>query len=129
MIPNSLEQRLKRIAFNNAYKVLSNKIHFSFIVERTRIICWGYNKIRKSHPLAAQYEHRFNDIHAELAAISNFPYRVRYLKNFSLFNLRIRRDNGQFAMAMPCLHCQTMLTEFGLNEVYFTNSNGVWSQL
>lgn len=129
MIPNSLERRLKRIAYNNCYRIVASKIHFSFLVQRNRIICWGHNRIRKTHTLAGIYGHRFSDIHSEIAAISSFPYSLKELRHFSLINLRIRRDNGNFAISRPCLHCQAMLSAFNIDEIYFTNYEGGWSKL
>lgn len=106
----------------------SSKKHFSFIIERNKIVSFGWNDGWKSHPLAAKYGHRFSGIHSELAAIRNFPYPPGYIKNFTLLNIRIRNDKT-CGMSRPCLACFNLLAHFGLYNIFYSNEKGLVVQL
>lgn len=91
--------------------------HFTFIMKRASIICWGYNRAYQTHPLAKRFEHRFDAIHSELDAIRHFPYPLRELRNYTLLNIRIKKD-GTLGNAEPCGHCKKMLRTFGVRKIY-----------
>jgi deoxycytidylate deaminase len=43
-----------------------------------------------------------------------------------VYLVRIRKDNGEYAMAMPCKSCQRILKSRGVARVYYTiNSNEI----
>lgn len=119
-----LERKIWRIIQLTKSNVKARHIHYTFICKRNRIICYGHNKIFKTHPFSAKFKTRFSDIHSELSAISRFPYRVGELSNYDFINVRLKRDNGLFGMAKPCLNCQKMLTEFKIKEIIYTNLTG-----
>lgn len=54
-------------------------------------------------------------IHAEGRAIKKIGKNARVL-----YIARISRLNGDFAMAKPCSHCQTLIKAFLINKVYYT---------
>jgi tRNA(Arg) A34 adenosine deaminase TadA len=122
-----LENRMKSIVDNNLHKITATHRHFSFIVRKARIIAWGYNKTYKTHTIANRFGHRFNDIHAELHVLTRFPYPLRKLHQYDLYNVRVRRIDGTFALAKPCVYCSLMLAAFGISQVFYTNETGGWS--
>jgi hypothetical protein len=97
--------------------------HFSFICERNKIVSFGYNRNRVTHPTAKRFGHRFSCIHSELDAIRNFPYPLSYLKRYTFINVRIYRD-GSLGLARPCIHCQHMLFSFGVKQVIYSIPSG-----
>ncbi len=126
MLSQTLEKKILRLAYASLDLVTAKYRHFSFITQRNRIICYGYNKVFRSHPLAQQFKHRFADVHSELAAILTFPYRLRELAEFDFINLRIRRDNDKPGFSRPCKCCKNMLHFFGVENIYYSTDEG-WS--
>lgn len=102
--------------------------HFSFIMIRNKILSSGYNLGFTTHPLAKKYGHRFNSIHSELAAITNFPFPPVFLSKCKIVNVRIKA-NGDLGMAKPCKHCACLLADFRLSEVWYTNKQGEFEKV
>lgn len=123
---NSYSTRHKKIiemANELADLTTESQEHFSFILKRNKIICFGKNKKYCTHPTAHKFDCRFNAIHSELAAIKAFPYPIRELKNFDLLNLRLNRKR-EIMLARPCKKCQNMLRFFEIENIWYTNSVG-----
>jgi deoxycytidylate deaminase len=99
--------------------------HVSFIVRKKKIFSIGLNNSYKSHPLSATYGHRFNSIHAELAAILNFPRPIYFLSQFTVVNIRYLR-NGKIGCSKPCCSCEKMLNDFNVKRVVYLNKFGKW---
>lgn len=127
MLSPTLTRKFERIIDKNVDKIIARKRHFTFIVKRNKIICYGYNRIFHSHTLSDQYDYRFADIHSELASILKFPHPIKRLKDYDFVNVRIRRDNGLFGLARPCIKCIEMLSNFGVSQIYYTNELGSFS--
>jgi len=128
MISAKLHSKILRLATASLDLPNCNKKHFSFIVNKNRIISFGYNQSYTTHPLSAKYGHRFNDIHSELAAIINFPYAPRFLQDYVLINVRLRKDSS-IALSRPCIYCIKLLTDFKMYEVYYTSNDGSLNKL
>lgn len=114
-------QKILKVANSNLHLPDSRFKHFTFIVERNKIISYGWNQSFKTHPLAAKYKARFYSIHSELDAIKNFPYPVNQLKLYDLINVRILKD-GTLGPAKPCVSCHQLLLYFGVRQVYYSTS-------
>lgn len=119
----SLTSELVKISRQLIHLPDSDKKHFTFIVKRRKIISIGWNKGFKTHPMAAKYKHRFCCHHSELSAILNFKYRPSELKYYDFINVRITKD-GQLANSKPCLSCQSLLKDFGINSILFSTGKG-----
>ena len=92
--------------------------HFSFLIEKNRIISIGYNQSYKTHPLSKKFGHRFSSIHSELHAISSFG------KTNGLILANVRLDlNGNLRESKPCQPCQKMLKYFNIQNVFYTIDN------
>ncbi len=124
----NLEEKIRKLAFAHLDCIDARNRHFTFITKRNKILCFGHNKIFHSHPIAYKFNHRFNDIHSELAAISSFPYSIRELRDYEVINLRIRRIDNSYGVSIPCLNCIKMLVSFGINSVTCTNRQGNWEK-
>ena len=123
MLSQKVYKKVLRLTMSSLDLPNSNKMHFSFIVDKNKIVSFGWNNGWKTHPMAAHYGHRFNAIHSELAAIKNFPYPLRELKNYNLVNIRVKKDLS-LGHAMPCSFCQKMLESFEISGVYYSGRNG-----
>lgn len=101
----------------------SSKKHFSFIVERNKIISYGWNNGYRTCPISARYGHRFSGIHSELAAIRNFPYPPVFLSQYRIVNLRVL-SAGTLGLSKPCVYCQKMLFDFGISDIWYSTNTG-----
>lgn len=115
--------KLHQVSINLKHTTNTSSPHFTFLIKRNNIICFGVNNTVKTHPLANQFGHRFNSIHSELACINNFQYPISQLNKFDMVNVRITSDN-KLAMSKPCNQCIRMLRSFGVHEVVYSTKHG-----
>ena len=108
--------------------------HFSFILDRNRIISIGLNSI-KTHPLNLKYNYvnknneKISDIvgtHSELSAVIKLGRENCY--GLTLVNTRINRNN-QLDFSAPCRGCFDMINQLNFKNVYFTNIKGKFDRL
>lgn len=97
--------------------------HFTFILRRGHIYSIGWNKCRKTHPLAKKYEHRFSCVHSELDALLNYLPHYNTLSKCVVVNIRILAD-GSIGMSRPCQPCRELLRDYGIQEVYYSLAGG-----
>ena len=115
--------KLIRLAVIQQNRIKDKPKHFSFLIKRNKIICYGWNKRFKTHPKAALFQCRFAAIHSELDVINNFG-RLKDLKKCTLVNIRLKK--GQLAISKPCQRCQQMLIFFGINDIIYSVSGGFY---
>lgn len=120
MISERLQTKLIDLSRLLYHVPRSNYKHFSFIVRRSKIVAFGFNNSKKTHPTSPS---KYHTIHSELSAICSFPYPVSELHKFSFINIRLFA-NKQLAMSKPCKACQKMLSSFGVRKVYYSTPNG-----
>jgi deoxycytidylate deaminase len=97
--------------------------HISFLLEGNKIISAGFNQGFKTHPIGKLNQHRFDNTHAELAAIIKTRWRIDKLGKLTLVNLRFLKD-GNLSMSKPCIPCQKMLFSFGITDIWYSNTAG-----
>src|SRR6185369_11152009 len=112
MLSSTLSDKVCKLAFASLELPTGRNRHFTFVVKRNTVVCYGYNQAFKSHPLSAKFGHRFNDIHSELSAILNFPLPVKLLRDYTFINIRVRRIDGKLGLAAPCKYCEQLLSSF-----------------
>lgn len=91
-----------------------------------KILGAGTNNYYKSHPLMLHFAVKAGEakekifMHAELAAVLQSGRK-------DIHSILVQRfhDNGDLALAKPCLTCQAMLKGFGVKLVRYTTENGV----
>jgi len=115
--------KVEKIAKANLHLPESRFKHFSFITQRNKIICWGFNQAFKTHPLALKFGHRFNCIHSEIDVIKKFPYPLKYICNYQFINIRIM-SNGTCGNAKPCVRCLSLLNHFGISDIIYSTKRG-----
>lgn len=101
----------------------SSKRHFTFILERNKIISVGWNDGFKTHPLAARYGHRYNGIHSELMAILHFKRPIADLQYYDFVNIRLKQ-NKSLGNSKPCRCCANMLKDFNVTHVMYSIDEG-----
>lgn len=108
--------------------------HFSFILDRNRIISIGMNST-KTHPLNLKYNYvnkdnkSISDIvgtHAELNAVIKLGEED--CSKLTLINTRINRNN-MLDYSCPCSGCSDMIKQLNFKNVYFSNAQGKFDKI
>ena len=107
--------------------------HFSFILDRNRIISIGMNST-KTHPMNLKYNYinknkeKISDIvgtHSELNAVIKLG--VEDCSKLTLVNTRINRNN-LLDHSAPCNGCSDMIKQLNFKNVYHTDSQADFIQ-
>ena len=108
--------------------------HFSFIIDRNRIISIGLNSL-KTHPLNLKYRYvnkmkeNISNIvgtHSELSAVLKLGQED--CSKLTLVNTRINRNN-MLDFSAPCSGCSDMINQLNFKNTYYTNSQGKFEKL
>ena len=108
--------------------------HFSFILDRNRIISIGLNS-PKTHPLNLKYNYinknnqKISDIvgtHSELSAVIKLGEED--CSGLTLVNTRINRNN-QLDFSAPCFGCCDMIKQLNFKSVYYSNTKGNFEKI
>jgi len=121
----SLQKQVLRITNDLKDITDCNNRHFSFLVDKSRIVSIGWNT-RKTHPKSLYYNYRFNGTHSELAAL--LKYRGRNPKNLTLINTRIN-GLGEIGFSKPCEKCLPWLIIVGFKSIWYTERSGKFVRL
>tara|TARA_Y100000401_G_C8311655_1_gene220087 strand:- start:976 stop:1371 length:396 start_codon:yes stop_codon:yes gene_type:complete len=115
--------------------VTRNSRHVSFIVNKGKILSIGLNNPQKTHPKILKYNYINREkedirhdvgIHSELSSVIKLG--TENLNKHQMINVRIDL-NGEVTMSKPCNGCQDMINQLGINEVYYTDKNGIFKKL
>jgi len=107
--------------------------HFSFILDRNRIISIGMNST-KTHPMNLKYNYinknkeNISDIvgtHSELNAVIKLGEED--CSKLTLVNTRINRNN-LLDHSAPCYGCSDMIKQLNFKNVYHTDSQANFIQ-
>ena len=107
--------------------------HFSFILDRNRIISIGMNST-KTHPMNLKYNYinknkeKISDIvgtHSELNAVIKLG--IEDCSKLTLVNTRINRNN-LLDHSAPCNGCSDMIKQLNFKNVYHTDSQADFIQ-
>lgn len=108
--------------------------HFSFILDRNRIISIGLNS-SKTHPKNLKYNYvnklkeNISDIvgtHSELNAVIKLGQED--CSKLTLVNTRINRNND-LDYSAPCSGCSDMIKQLNFKEVYYSNNEGEFEKI
>ena len=116
----SLQDKLIRLSIENLHRPNAKNKHFSFLIERNKVICMGVNDSTKTHPMALKFGYRFSAIHSEIDCIKRFPYPSKELKHFTMANVRIHLKTKEQLRSVPCSICRRILGDFELKEMWCT---------
>jgi len=108
--------------------------HFSFILDRNRIISIGMNST-KTHPMNLKYNYinknkqKISDIvgtHIELNAIIKLG--IEDCSKLTLINTRINRNN-LLDNSAPCHGCSDMINQLNFKNVFYTTCEGIFEKI
>jgi len=127
---NKRKERLISIAQSLCDLRTGRNLHFSFILDKNRLLVSASNTYEKIHPY-----HKFGEylptkesncnyvpgIHSEIAAIRQFINRFGHsdFTGLTLFNVRISKT-GQPMLSKPCANCQRVLNSFSFKNILWT---------
>jgi len=97
--------------------------HIAFLIRSGKIVHIGTNSC-KSHPETLKYDykdHQKVDIHAELSVCMKSG--KENLKDYEMVVLRVDRK-GNLANSKPCCGCQSVIKQFNIGEVWYSDSKG-----
>ncbi len=99
-----------------------NNSHIAFLVKKNKIIRIGWNR-KRTHPEISKhpYHDGYVGTHAELDVI--LKSGLDNLEDHSIIVLRIDR-NGKLNNSKPCLGCRSVLNQFNVKNIFYSNSEG-----
>lgn len=104
-------------------KKLSNKSPSRFkiacvIASKNKVVSYGYNNMKKTHPLSTSYG---NMLHAEISALSKSKGNLNKCTAYVYRKLK----NGKEAMSRPCKYCMKQLQLAGIKKICYTTEKGI----
>lgn len=87
------------------------------IVKKNKIIGFGFNDMRKTHPKCNTYG---NYLHAELHSLLGLS--INETKGATAYVYRLKND-GSMGMSKPCPVCEDALRVAGIQEICYTGHN------
>ena len=97
--------------------------HMAFLIRCGKIVHIGINSC-KSHPETLKYDYKDHQkvgIHAELAVCMKSS--KENLKDYTMIVLRVDRT-GKLANSKPCGGCQSVIQQFDVGEVWYSDNSG-----
>ena len=97
--------------------------HIAFLIRSGKIVHIGTNSC-KSHPETLKYDYKDHQkvgIHAELSVCMKSG--KENLKDYEMVVLRVDRK-GNLANSKPCCGCQSVIKQFNIGEVWYSDSKG-----
>lgn len=124
------KNRLISIAHSLSDLRTGKNLHFSFILDKNKLLVSASNSYDKNHPkhLFGEYKaYKTNNgkyvpgVHSEIAAIKQFMSRFGHsdFSGLTLFNVRISKA-GNILLAKPCNNCDTVIRSFNFKKVLWT---------
>jgi hypothetical protein len=96
--------------------------HMAFLIRCGKIVHIGTNSC-KSHPETLKYDYKDHQkvgIHAELAVCMKSG--KENLKDYKMIVLRVDRT-GKLANSKPCCGCQSVIQQFNVGEVWYSDNS------
>jgi len=92
------------------------------IFKGSKIISSSYNQDRKFVWKLKNFRNNSNFLHAEQSAI--LKVKNRDIRGYSIFIVRINRNTGKISLAYPCEDCFSLIEDYGMKNIYYTNRIG-----
>ncbi len=128
MTQNTLN-KLLRMSFDMIDIPNAQNKHFTFLLDKTKIVSVGWNDNWTTHTEAKRLGYYQNAMHSELSAILRYRGPNWKLSKLSLVNIRVN-TLGQVCMSHPCSGCVRLLDMYNLNKkVWYTNEQGIFVRM
>ena len=101
--------------------------HIAFLIQNNRICHVGWNR-RRTHPIIQNHPYHPGNVflHAEIDTILRSQKDDLY--DYKMLVLRVNREN-QLCNSKPCPGCQSLMRQFNISEIWYSNSEGEVIQL
>lgn len=119
-----LQRKLLRVAFDLRNLCDNDNKHISFILDKNKIISFGYNHNFKSNKFSQRLPYYFGSRHSELHAYSRLRDKS-LMPYLTLVNIRMSKT-GKLNIAKPCPICMGFFCQEGMRprKLYFTDVDG-----
>lgn len=121
-------QRCVRLSTNMFSLPVGRNKHFSYILQRNKVVGLGWNNAIKTNSLSNRFGHYAGKIHSEIAALKSVIYKGLDYRRCILVNVRLN-NTGELLMSRPCKSCRNMIDFFEFEQVWYTNQDGEFVQL
>lgn len=108
MCPNNVEHRCS---------------HIAFLVKKNKILNIGWNK-NKTVPITTKHPYHEGMVgrHAEVDVI--FKSQREDLSGYKIVVLRVSKETKELMMSKPCKGCASVIKQFGIDEIFYSNKDG-----
>lgn len=118
-----LKNRLLSIAQELKHIPQSSYSHFTFLLDKNKILSMGSNDNFSSHPISAKFNYFRGSRHSEIDAYVRLKYK-EVLPYLTMINIRLSKT-GIIGMSHPCEKCMHFLSGVGMpRKVFYSNSFG-----
>ncbi len=100
------------------HKNTSTFKHFTFLVNKTKVVSIGFNNILKPSRLLT---YRLGGRHSEADSLENLDYSL--IPSLTVVNIRLN-PQGVLRNSYPCDVCLNFLLKMGFKRLYFSNDFG-----
>lgn len=127
-------KNFNRLLIISKIKLKSVKLHngryliAALIINKNRFVI-GFNDYNKSHPYTIQNKSFTVSKHAEIDALSKWPFDLKLLHTSTIYIAGLIKKSGNLCISSkPCESCLERLSDFGIKRViYSTNIKNVFS--
>ena len=120
-------ENLIRHAMKDLPSRVGDKLHYSYIIRRNDIICFGINRPR-THTLAAYHNYSYPTIHSELDCFNRRPRNLDFSRctfvNIRLSISSINKKVPILRMSRPCKYCSPWLISCGFRDIIYSTDDG-----
>jgi hypothetical protein len=122
----SIAEKLMPQIYNTS---VNRNWHFAFTYKRKKLLTIGFNNMKTESAKVLKFVRRFNTKqqylhrHAEIDAISRLWGRIYIDERITFVLVRLNRFL-QLGDSKPCQYCQPVLDALGIDDVYWSNSDG-----
>lgn len=114
-----------------ASRTKKGSYHFAIAYERNKMIAVGLNMPERTDSRALKIAQRLNlkdkieypYLHSEEHLIAKLIGMNKLDSSLNIVVLRLNKF-GEFGMSRPCDNCCSVLNAYGLNRIYWSNSEG-----
>jgi deoxycytidylate deaminase len=125
---STIQKKIEQITIDFKSSNQAPNKHFSFLIQKNRILSIGMNSSVTTHPMNRILGYRADLVHSEMDAYLNVRWMNIDFAKCYLVNTRINNFN-KFGRSKPCKPCQKLLQKIGIRKVYFTDENGLWQKM
>lgn len=102
----------------------SKYFHYSFVIQRNKLVEWGVN--RCGNPIQGYND--YSQIHSEIDAYFKARGLLDKNEDFEIVNIRLRRDLT-LKISEPCECCSRFLINLGCKRIWFSTRSGNFASI